>query len=74
MECNEERKKLIYRMKNEDYTGSIVKSVVNKLVYIFKDKMRDKDFTKTILSALTKSFEKNSEQSNEFFCLLSPSL
>jgi hypothetical protein len=61
-------------MRPDDYTGSIVKTVINKSVFIFKDKMRDKEFTKVILNILTKSFEKNNEQSNEYFCLLSPSL
>jgi hypothetical protein len=64
----------ISSMPPSDYQGIMVKNVVNKIAFIFKEKSSDKKFSDIIMKVLKLSLMRNSPASREFFTLLSPSL
>lgn len=61
-------------MPPADYQGILVKNVINKVAFIFKEKNNDKKFSDIIMKVLKLSLMRNSATSREFFTLLSPSL
>lgn len=61
-------------MKPGDYQGILVKNIINKIAFIFKEKNNEKKFSDTIMKVLKLSLIRNGPATREFFTLLSPSL
>jgi hypothetical protein len=57
-----------------DYQGILVKNIINKIAFIFKEKASDKKFSDIIMKVLKLSLMRNGPASREYFTLLSPSL
>lgn len=57
-----------------DYQGILVKNIINKIAFIFKEKASDKKFSDIIIKVLKLSLMRNGPASREYFTLLSPSL
>jgi hypothetical protein len=61
-------------VKPTEYSGILVKTLINKIAFIFSEKNSDKKFSDIIMKIMKVSLIKNGESSREYFTLLSPSL
>jgi hypothetical protein len=61
-------------MQPGDFQGILVKNIINKIAFIFKEKTSDKKFSDIIMKILKLSLMRNGPSSREYFTLLSPSL
>lgn len=64
----------LIRIKSSDYQGILIKNIINKIAFVFKDKSSDKKFSDAIMKILKLSLIRNGPATREYFVLLSPSL
>lgn len=68
------KQEFTFSMAPGDYQGILVKNIINKIAFIFKEKASDKKFSDIIIKVLKLSLMRNGPASREYFTLLSPSL
>lgn len=63
----------IQDMKTNEFSGILVKNVISKVSFVFKEKT-DKKYSDAVMKVIKNALLKNGEASREYFTLLSPSL